>query len=499
MSETVNGESALHHLGQHVGLATGTRRSTVDERRQAGRATRTIRPRGSLGEWTAPTDRKDPIAQLLAQEQPRVPELLPIRHARMAANPFAFYRGAAVLMASDLGALPTTGLVVQACGDAHMSNFGLFASPDRSLVFDVNDFDETHPAPFEWDVARLATSFELASQGRGLPEETRTAICQGSVTAYRRHMRRLANMNDLDIWYERVSQDELLAFANAQSDKAGSQTLTKSFAKARARDRWSAVRNLTVEVDGTRQFLDQPPLLVRVEADGAAWDRAQQMFQSYRRTLPDDRRELLRHYHLVDIAHKVVGVGSVGLLAFVILLQGRDANDLLVLQVKQAVRSVLEPYTAPSHFGQQGHRVVAGQRLMQASADTFLGWVTGPRGREYYVRQLRDMKWSPDPSRLGADDLRRYAAVCGWTLARAHARTGDAVAIDAYLGTSGRFDRAMARFAQAYARQSNADYDAFMHQVRDHRIAVAAEDEIGTITRMVIAEKDGIPTVSARL
>jgi len=462
---------------------TGVRTQTVAERMASGRAARARTSRASLGEWQPSPDRPDPVRMLQEQEQHRVAALLPIRHARMASGPFAFYRGAAILMAADLGGRPSTGLVVQACGDAHLSNFGLFAAPDRSLVFDVNDFDETHPAPFEWDVARLATSFELAAQEAGLPDAARTRICRTVAAAYRGHMQRFAGMQDLDIWYERVDTAALLALARTQTDRQVSRQLARSFDKARTRDRWSAVSKLTAPASGSRHFLDQPPLLARIGLDGDAWDRLHEMFDDYRSTLADDRCALLGRYHVVDVGHKIVGVGSVGLLAFVILLQGRDADDALVLQVKQAVPSVLEPYTSPSAFAQQGHRVVTGQRLMQAASDIFLGWVTGRANRDYYVRQLRDMKWSPDVARFDERTLRAYAQACAWALARAHARTGDAVAMAAYLGQSARFEDAMARFAAAYARQSNADYDAFMRAVGSGGIAVAGDQDQAAIVQ----------------
>ncbi|MBU6245649.1 MAG: DUF2252 family protein [Actinomycetales bacterium] len=464
-----------------LALPTEVRKQSAAERAARGRAARALVSRTSLGEWQPAADRFDPVRMLLEQEQSRIPALLPIRHARMAAGPFAFYRGAAILMAADLGSRPSTELVVQACGDAHLSNFGLFAAPDRSLIFDVNDFDETHPAPFEWDVARLITSFELAGQEAGLADAVRTRICRSVAAAYRGHMQRFAGMQDLDVWYERVDTTALQALARAQSDKQVSKVLARSIDKARTRDRWSAVSKLTTPAHDSRQFLDHPPLLTRIGLDNAARRVLDDMFRDYRSTLDDDRRELIRRYHIVDIGLKIVGVGSVGLLAFVILLQGRDADDAIVLQVKQAMPSVLEPYTSASDFAKQGHRVASGQRLMQAASDVFLGWVTGPAGRDYYVRQLRDMKWSPDVSRFDEGTLSGYAQACAWALARAHARTGDAVAMAAYLGESTRFEDAMARFAAAYARQSNADFDAFMRAVGAGTVAIAGEQEQAAI------------------
>lgn len=459
-----------------LSLPTRTRTQSVEERYETGRAARARLSRRAIGEWAPAPDRPDCVDVLRAQEQVRVPELLPIRHARMAASPFAFYRGTAALMAVDLGAVPNSGLVTQLSGDAHLSNFGLFATPDRSLVFDLNDFDETYPGPFEWDLARLVTSFLVAARDNALSVDQARAITMTAAQSYRVAMTRYAEMNDLDIWYDRVSADRLMSLAAEQGGRSGVKGMSKTLDKARKRDRWSAINKLTVEVDGVRQFIDSPPLLARLPLDDDAGKRVDDLFHAYRRTLSEDRRELLRKYRSIDWAHKVVGIGSVGLAAFVVLLQGRDENDLLVIQVKQAVSSVLERIAAPSRFEQQGHRVVAGQRMMQASSDVFLGWVTGPKGRDYYVRQLRDMKWSPDITALGPKQLQGYGELCGHSLARAHARAGDAVALHAYLGRGDAMDRALYAFADRYAAQVELDYRAFTEAVHDGVLA-QTEDE----------------------
>ncbi len=368
-----------------------------------------------------------------------------MRHARMATSVFAFYRGAALLMAADLAAMPRTPLTVQLCGDAHLANFGLFGAPDRSVVFDVNDFDETNPGPFEWDVKRLATSFVLAGRDNGLPAGAGRTAAEAVASSYRESMAAFAAKGELEIWYDRVDVPELMTLVSSppvgkvrqrSKDEAKAETLVEdAVAKARLRDAWSAIEKITEVVDGRRRFREQPPLLTRVDLVAEAGDVVDGMFREYRATLQDDRQELLRRYEITDIGHKVVGVGSVGLLAWVLLLRGRDEDDLMVLQVKQAEESVLEAFTHRSAYTKHGHRVVSGQRRMQAASDSFLGWVDGPLGRSFYVRQLRDMKWSPDPAALDVEWLERYAVLCGHALARAHARSGDAIAVSAYLGT----------------------------------------------------------------
>jgi uncharacterized protein (DUF2252 family) len=403
----------------------------------------------------------------------------------MSTSAFAFYRGAALLMAADLATMPHSGLTVQLCGDAHLANFGLFAAPDRSVIFDVNDFDETHPGPFEWDVKRLGTSFVLAASDNGMPKKSGLLAAETVARSYRESMAQFATMRELEIWYDRIDVsgliDTLGKLRASRKDSRVKQAarakaaIEGAAAKARMRDAWSAIEKITEVVDGTHRFRNQPPLLARVEVSHDVRSAIEGLFREYRSTLQDDRQELLKRYEIIDMGHKVVGVGSVGLLAFVLLLRGRDENDLMVLQVKQAQSSVLEAFTHKSAFTKHGHRVVTGQRLMQAASDSFLGWIDGPMGRSFYVRQLRDMKWSPDPSQLVGDRLAAYAALCGHTLARAHARSGDAVALTAYMGTGRAFDRAVTQFSGTYALQAEQDYAAFMAAVADGRMT-AHED-----------------------
>ena len=462
---------------------------SLEERERSGRVARAITPREEMRVWNPPADRRNPVDILSKQDESRVQALVPVRHARMAVSAFTFYRGSAAVMAADLAATPLTGLTVQLCGDAHLSNFGLFASPDRSVIFDVNDFDETHPGPFEWDVKRLATSFVLAARDNGMTDaEGRTAASVAAAT-YRESMLGYAAMPELEIWYDRVdgsfiaSAIQALRFEKQVNGKkaraAAERSVQDAITKARTRDAWSAISKITEVVDGKRRFRNDPPLLTRLDIGDEAWAVITGLFREYRATLQEDRQELLKRYELIDMGHKVVGVGSVGLLAFVLLLRGRDDNDLIVLQVKQAQSSVLEAYTRKSQFSKHGHRVVAGQRLMQAASDSFLGWIEGPGGRNYYVRQLRDMKWSPDPSTLVGERLGRYAVLCGHTLARAHARSGDAVAIASYLGKGRAFDAAIAEFGISYAEQVQADYSEFTAAIADGR--TEAKESAATI------------------
>ena len=444
---------------------------TPAERTASGKSAREAMPRKSQGVYEPAADRPDPIALLEEQEKSRMPALLPLRHERMGASAFTFYRGTAIIMASDLGSAPSSGLQVQLCGDAHLSNFGLFAAPDRVPVFDVNDFDETNPGPFEWDVKRLATSFVLAARDNGFAEDVIADAALASARQYRLSMAQYAAMKEIDIWYDRVDASTMESWGQRSGGKIGEKAVRRTVAKAQARTAWTAVRKLTTVVDGRREFINEPPLLVRVPVDTMARTLITSSLPGYLESLAPDRRALLERYEVIDLGHKVVGVGSVGLLAWVLLLQGRDAEDILTLQLKQAQHSVLEPYAAPSAYAQMGERVVEGQRLMQAASDSFLGWVTGKLGREYYVRQLRDMKWSPDPSGFVPAGMSAYAELCGHVLARAHARTGDAIAISAYLGGSGAFDEAIRAFALRYADQVSSDYAAFTAAVASGRLA----------------------------
>ncbi|MFC8721938.1 DUF2252 domain-containing protein [Kitasatospora sp. NPDC057198] len=425
---------------------------TVDERVEAGRAARKRAPRSTAGHWRPAADRPDPLAVLRAQAESRLPDLVPIRNGRMAASPFAFLRGAAAVMAGDLATAPDSGLTVQLCGDAHLVNFGLFASPERALLFDLNDFDETLPGPFEWDVQRLAASLVVAARENGESPEEAHRVVLGAVRAYRERIRQLAGLGELQVWYQRIDADELLTSLKGRPRRRTEAGL----AAARRRDSLQAAGKLTeTTASGRRRFKDQPPLIEHVGFDT---DEVRSLLADYRATLPEERGRLLDRYRYVDTARKVVGVGSVGTRCFVVLLQGRDADDPLVLQVKEAEASVLEPYAGPSRYPRHGQRVVAGQRLTQAASDIFLGWMTGPGGRHFYWRQLRDMKGSAEVGEMTTRGLRAYAALCGAALARAHARSGDRIAIAAYLGRGDAFDRAIAAFAHHYAELNTADH-----------------------------------------
>lgn len=458
-------------------MSASTTQLTVAERAALGVQARKVRSRRAMADFTSAPHRADPVKILVAQEDVRVADLLPLRHERMSMSSFAFLRGGAAIMAADLGAMPNTGLNVQLCGDAHLSNLGLFAAPDRRLVFDVNDFDETNPGPFEWDVMRLATSFVVAASAAGHTATFTASLPAVVASSYRKAMQQFADMNELDIWYYRLDTTLLAQWARRDNEKGAVRALRSTERVAMSRDRWSAVAKLTTVVNGVRKFRDQPPLLVSLDENDVARDVVSEMYDSYRSTLLVDRAALLARYNWIDAGHKVVGVGSVGLLAFVGLLEGKDDRDLLVLQIKQAVSSVLEPFSGTSTYATHGERVVAGQRLIQASPDSFLGWVEGDQGRNYYVRQLRDMKWAPDPLAMNRRSYEAYATLCGLALARAHARSGDSVALAAYLGSSDRFDRSMAAFAQDYARQNEQDFAQFTSAIASGAIVANSEEK----------------------
>jgi len=419
-----------------------------------------------------PPDRPDPIALLEAQATSRVPELVPIRYGRMAASAFAFFRGAAAVMASDLADSPQSGIRAQLCGDAHLANFGGFASPERDLVFDLNDFDETLPGPWEWDLKRLAASIAIAGRDRGYPEETRHAIVRGGVRQYRDAIRGFAAMPALDVWYARLDESEVGDQFREAAGPGQMARFEKTVAKARRKDRTRAFEKLAHTVDGRPRIVADPPLVVPAEdlapADQARelHDRMGELVASYRTTLPDDRRRLLDRFEYADLARKVVGVGSVGTRAWIVLMVGRDDDDPLFLQCKEAQASVLEPAAGASDFANHGQRVVEGQRLMQAASDIMLGWVrvTGIDGeeRDFYVRQLWDWKSSADLETMEPNGMAVYARLCGWTLARAHARSGDAIAIASYLGSGNVFDRALADYSEAYAEQNDLDHRALL-------------------------------------
>ncbi|MER7818500.1 DUF2252 domain-containing protein [Streptomyces sp. NPDC096153] len=424
------------------------------EERERGRAVRKEVPRSSHGRWIPAADRPDPLAVLEAQARTREPDLVPVRYGRMAVSPFTYLRGAPAVMAADLAVQRNTGLRVQLCGDAHLLNFGVFASPERTLLFDLNDFDETLPGPFEWDVKRLVASVAVAARDNGEPDAGARRAARAAAESYRLSLRRLSGLGELDVWYERISAEDLVPLVR-DLERARIET---QLAKARRRTSLQALEKLTEVVGGRRRIVQDPPLLEAVAGLDAASVR--KILSDYRSTLPEDRRVLLDRYRFVEAARKVVGVGSVGTRCFVALMTGRDTEDPLFLQIKEAQRSVLEPHLPKSAYRHQGQRVVAGQRLLQAASDIFLGWVSGPGGRHFYWRQLRDMKGSADVATMSPTLLRDYAALCGRALARAHARSGERIAIAAYLGASDTFDRAMADFAMAYADRTVEDHQA---------------------------------------
>ena len=457
-------------------------RLTPAERVARGKAARAEVPRDSHAVFDPPKDRPDPIALLEEQAQTRVPELVPIRWGRMMVSPFTYYRGAALPMASDLATTPVSGLAVQACGDAHLSNFGLFGSAERRLVFDVNDFDETLPGPWEWDVKRLAASLEVAARENGFPTKQRREVVLAAVSRYRQAMRQFAGMTDLDVWYASADVTALRAQFDSRLQERQRKALDKGLTKARTRDSMQSLAKLTRMVDGRPRIISDPPLLVPVEelipAETARADLEGELANlvgKYQRTLETDRRYLLQQFEFCDMARKVVGVGSVGTRCWIVLMLGRDESDPLFLQVKEAEASVLSRFVGTSKYANQGQRVVAGQRLMQAASDIFLGWQRieagfDGRSRDFYVRQLRDWKLSVEVEFLRPEGLQLYAALCGWTLARAHARSGDRIAIGAYLGGTDVFDRAIAKFTAAYADQNERDHRALLDAVKSGRI-----------------------------
>jgi uncharacterized protein (DUF2252 family) len=493
---------------------------TLDERRAGGSQARTQAPRAAHAGWTPAIGRPSPVALLVSQEKTREPDLVPVRHGRMMVSPFTFYRGAAIIMAEDLKDTPTAGLHTQLCGDAHLLNFGVFGSPERRLVFDLNDFDETLPGPFEYDVKRMAASFVVAARAGGFSRAQASDAALASVAAYREAMASFAQQTTMDVWYACLDEDEIkraVADVVAQSRKQGKKTAGKDAkaakagkagkagqagqladtaavrgtksqvkmakqaertvaqlsAKARTKDSLQALSKLAEQVDGRYRIVSQPPVLIPLRdmapgllpADTDAMLRDK--FREYRATLQPDRRHLLEQFEIVDVARKVVGVGSVGTRCFIALLQGRDAGDPLFMQAKEATASVLEGHLTRSRYRNSGQRVVQGQRLMQAVSDIFLGWTKGADvSRHFYWRQLRDMKGSVEPEGATALGLTLYARVCGWTMARAHARSGDPVAIAAYLGSSDSFDRAIADFSQRYADQNERDYEEFVSAIK---------------------------------
>ncbi len=425
--------------------------------------------------------RRDPIALLEQQAQTRLLELVPIRYGRMLVSPFTFFRGAAYLMAADLADGPRTGIYAQLCGDAHLSNFGIFAAPDRRLVFSINDFDETLPGPFEWDVKRLATSFAVAGRDRGFDEAARGSVVTAAVREYRQAMARFAEMRNIHVWYTRLDVGSIREQFSRGSSGKQMKRFQSTVASMRTKDSLRALTKLCGNVEGELRIIGNPPLVTPIEdvLPGAEQkhleDVVQRMVSSYRRTLPHDRRHLLESYRYVHAARKVVGVGSVGARTWILLFVGRDDGDPLFLQFKEAQASVLEPFLGRSRYDQHGQRVVEGQRMMQAAADIVLGWerviTIDGQERDFYIRQLWDAKGSPEAELMNPSAMEAYARVCGWTLARAHARSGDRIAISAYLGRRPAFDVAMASFAEAYADQNELDYEALQNAVASGRIA----------------------------
>jgi len=448
-------------------------------RQAEGRLQRKRVPRASHAAFIPRPDR-DPIAILAAQEADRLQTLVPMRHQRMAENAFAYYRGTPAVMAFDLEQTPRTDIVVQASGDAHCANFGLFASPERQLVFDANDFDETMPGPWEWDVKRLATSIVIAGRANGFSALRTREATLATLRSYRESIVRFAGMRLIDVWYSAITADAISSAMDAQFTgdariRGGHSRLDALFAKARGKDVLRAADSLTTIVDGRRIIIDTPPLVQHVALEGGE-AALRVVFESYRATLSDNRREFLERYRFTDAALKVVGVGSVGTRCFMIVLEGRDVGDPLILQVKEASASVLEGHGGESPYRHHGERVVVGQRLMQATPDIFLGWTTGPAGRHFYIRQLWDMKGSVDTTSLKPIGLGFYGGICAWALARAHARSGDSVAISAYLGTGDVFDGAVADFAETYADVNAADHRAYVAAIAAGRVSVPATD-----------------------
>ena len=454
---------------------------SVAERVARGKAARAEVPRSSHAAFEPAPSRPDPVTVLKRQAKTRVPELVPIRYGRMLVSAFTFYRGAAMIMAGDLAAMPRSGLSVQCCGDAHLSNFGVFASPERRLMFDLNDFDETLPGPWEWDVKRLAVSMLIAAQDNSFAASAQDQVVLDTVESYRTAMAEFAGMNNLDVWYSHLDIERALQELGSQLKPAQVKRTEKALAKARTKDSMSAFSKLTHVVDGESRIVAEPPLIVPIH-DLAQGTEREEMFEglhelvrSYRQTLEYDRRVLLEEFQLTDIARKVVGVGSVGTRAWIALMLGRDGQDPLFLQLKEAEASVLEEHLGPSEFANHGERVVTGQRLMQASSDIFLGWLHVAEGidggnRDFYGRQLKDWKGSAEVERMKPSGLAAYGRLCGWTLARAHARSGDRIAIAAYLGKGTVFDRAIVEFSRAYAEQNERDYRALTAAVKSGRI-----------------------------
>ncbi|MGW2822449.1 DUF2252 domain-containing protein [Streptomyces sp. NPDC001443] len=458
----------------------GTRHRTPQERAALGKAARSSVPRSSHAEFAPAVKRPDPVAVLEAQSATRVPELVPLRYGRMTGSPFRFFRGAAAVMAGDLADTPRSGFRTQLCGDAHLLNFGLLASPERRLVFDINDFDETLPGPWEWDVKRLSASFVVAGRANGFNAQERAGVVRSTVRSYREWMRRYAGMGDLPVWYARFDEEWVRDRFVKEGSARTRARWEESVAKARTRDSRQAFAKLTRVVDGRPRIAADPPLITPLQEllpdveRGALEEQLRGLIEHYGRSLQSDRRFLLEQYRFGDVARKVVGVGSVGTRCWIVLLLGRDDDDPLILQAKEAAPSVLAPFAGAGEHRTQGERVVSGQRLMQATSDIFLGWERADgidgRRRDFYVRQLRDWKGAAQPESMVPAGMRAFGELCGATLARAHARSGDRIAIASYLGGGDVFDRALVPFAERYADQNERDHQALLDAVRGGRV-----------------------------
>ncbi|MFL5666734.1 MAG: DUF2252 domain-containing protein [Ktedonobacteraceae bacterium] len=452
----------MYELHGPLRAAQGAR--TLADRRAAGRKLRNKVPRSSHAEWTPAADRPDPLSLLEEQNRSRLSHLVPLRYARMAASPFAFLRGSAVVMAQDLAATPVTGIQVQVCGDAHLSNFGIYATPERNQVFDVNDFDETLPGPWEWDIKRFAASIVVAGRTNGFPAATSRRAVLNGVQSYREHMWKYSEMCHIDVWYSRIDYENSLQFVR----RTFRWYIEKQREKSRQRSSLQVFPKLTIQVDGHHHIKDDPPLITHLD-DEELTQQLRGLVDAYRPTVQEDRRVLLDKYQCVDVAQKVVGVGSVGTRCYIVLLLGNDSNDPLLLQIKEAQASVLERHLGSSIYPNHAQRVVSGQRLMQAASDLFLGWTRlGPT--DYYIRQLRDMKLSVSLETLIPEGFIEYCRFCGWALARAHARSGDPAQISGYLGRSDVFDRALASFAETYANQTEHDHAALVAVIKADQI-----------------------------
>ncbi len=446
----------------------------TDEARRNGKKLRKTCKRSSHGKWKYSKDRDHIIELLKDQEKTRIQELIPVRHERMSASPFAFYRGAAVIMADDLSHTPSTGITVQACGDAHIANFGVFFSPERRLVFDINDFDETLPGPWEWDLKRLITSIEICGRHRGFSVDDRKDTILAAARMYREMMLRFSDTGNMSMWYEHIDLERMYRIHEEELGKKKARKIQNSAAKALSKNNEGAFSKLTEVVDGQIRIKSNPPLIVPLRDIQLYGDRKRaknteriikEAMQSYRRSLPRERRILIDRYRVVDIARKVVGVGSVGNRALIVVMEGVSENDPLVLQVKEAKASVLENYLEKSTFTEHGRRVIEGQRAIQTASDILLGWASIQEAdgvqRDYYVRQLWDGKGSPNLDKISLDEFSAVASMCAWTLAHAHAKTGDRHGIAGYLGKGDAFDKAMLKFARSYADQNERDYEVF--------------------------------------